>query len=188
MIKITRAVAQANAATFKIKPIAELVGRYVPVDGAGWVDPFAGDNSPAEFTNDHNSEKKARWHMEAEAFCKMMVMMSHDTGVKFKGSLVDPPYSYRQITEHYQVTEGRKAHSIETTSNFYNKVMNAICDSIEDGGYAISCGWNSNGFGKNRGFEIVEILIVAHGSHHNDTIVTVEQKVSGTAGTNSKVR
>ena len=41
----------------------------------------------------------------------------------------------------------------------------------------ITCGWNSNGFGKNRGFEIIEILLVAHGQHRNDTIVTVERKV-----------
>jgi hypothetical protein len=175
---INRVRAGPSAWTFKIKPIAELLSRYIPEDGEGWVDPFAGNNSPAEFTNDHNPEKNARWHMEAEAFCKMMATMSHNTGVKFKGGLIDPPYSYRQITEHYQITEGRKAHSIETTSNFYNKVMNAICDSIEPGGYAISFGWNSNGFGKNRGFgdEPIEILIVAHGQHHNDTIVTVERK------------
>lgn len=31
--------------------------------------------------------------------------------------------------------------------------------------------------GLKRGFEIVEILLVAHGSNHNDTIVTVEKKV-----------
>ena len=31
--------------------------------------------------------------------------------------------------------------------------------------------------GKNRGFEIVEILLVAHGGHHNDTICTVEKKI-----------
>lgn len=47
---------------------------------------------------------------------------------------------------------------------------------IEDG-YAISCGWNTNGFGKKNGFEIIEILLVAHGGAHNDTIVTVEKKV-----------
>jgi hypothetical protein len=34
--------------------------------------------------------------------------------------------------------------------------------------------------GKNRGFEIVEILIVAHGGHHNDTLVTVERKLTPT--------
>ncbi len=48
---------------------------------------------------------------------------------------------------------------------------------IKVGGYAISFGWNSSGFGKKRGFEIIEILLVAHGGRHNDTIVTVERKV-----------
>ena len=41
----------------------------------------------------------------------------------------------------------------------------------------ISCGWNSCGFGKKLGFEIVEILLVCHGRTHNDTIVTVEKKI-----------
>lgn len=30
---------------------------------------------------------------------------------------------------------------------------------------------------KKYGFEIIEILLVAHGGWHNDTIVTVEKKV-----------
>ena len=40
----------------------------------------------------------------------------------------------------------------------------------------IRCGWNSGGIRKKYGFEIVEILMVAHGGWHNDTIVTVEVK------------
>lgn len=39
----------------------------------------------------------------------------------------------------------------------------------------ISFGWNSNGIGKTKGLEIIEILIVAHGGQHNDTICTVER-------------
>jgi len=39
----------------------------------------------------------------------------------------------------------------------------------------ISFGWNSGGIGKTNGFEILEILLVAHGAH-NDTICTVERK------------
>jgi hypothetical protein len=31
--------------------------------------------------------------------------------------------------------------------------------------------------GKNRGFEIQEILLVAHGGNHNDTICVVEKKL-----------
>ena len=47
----------------------------------------------------------------------------------------------------------------------------------------ISFGWNSIGFGKNRGFEIIEILLVAHGGTKNDTIVTVERKTNNLFGT-----
>jgi hypothetical protein len=35
------------------------------------------------------------------------------------------------------------------------------------------------GMGKNRFFEIIEILLVPHGGHKNDTIVTVERKFQG---------
>jgi hypothetical protein len=41
---------------------------------------------------------------------------------------------------------------------------------------AISFGWSSNGIGKTLNFEQLEILIVAHGGIHNDTICTVERK------------
>jgi len=44
------------------------------------------------------------------------------------------------------------------------------------GGKCISFGWNSNGIGKTRGFEMVEIKILSHGGMHNDTIITVEVK------------
>jgi len=176
MIKISRAYAAPSAWTFTIKPIRELVDRYVG-DGVGWIDPFAGDNSPAELTNDMHPGRNARWHMDAEQFCHMVVRMTKYEGRILRGILYDPPYSYRQISEHYKEIGGRKATSIDTSANFYNRVMNAICDRIEPGGYAISCGWNSNGFGKNRGFEIIEILIVAHGQHHNDTLVTVERRI-----------
>ncbi len=165
---INRVRAMPNKWTFTIKPIKELLSRYVG-DGKGWIDPFAGMYSPAEFTNDINPATPATFHLDALDFCRGKSM-----GI-LKGILFDPPYSYRQITEHYK-NIGRKATQLDTSSNFYNRVMNALCDEIKIDGYAISCGWNSNTFGKNRGFEIVEILLVAHGGHHNDTIVTVEKK------------
>src|SRR3990167_4728949 len=165
---INRRWSMPNKWTFQIKPIAELLGRYVG-DGKGWIDPFAGMTSPAEFTNDLNPESPAKSHLFADEFCQRIEG-------SFKGVLFDPPYSYRQVTECY-AGYGIKATQQDTQSNFYNRVMNAICDKIKIEGIAISCGWNSSGFGKNRGFQIIEILLVAHGGHHNDTIVTVEQKI-----------
>ena len=164
-----------SAWTFTIKPINELLSRYVG-SGKNWIDPFAGDNSPAEYTNDMHPERKARYHMDSEDFCKMITAMYRSTDRLADGILFDPPYSYRQVSEHYKEI-GKKARSIDTSANFYNRVMNASCDIIKPGGYAISFGWNTQGFGKNRGFEQIEILIVAHGGHHNDTLCTVEQKL-----------
>ena len=57
MIPISRARAAPSAWTFTIKPIRELVDRYVG-NGTGWIDPFAGNNSPAEFTNDQHPHRK----------------------------------------------------------------------------------------------------------------------------------
>ena len=44
----------------------------------------------------------------------------------------------------------------------------------------ISFGWNTAGIGKQYGFEITRIRLVAHGSQHNDTICTVEIKRQST--------
>jgi hypothetical protein len=166
---IRREWAMPNKWTFQIEPIAKLIGKYVG-DGKGWIDPFAGESSPAEITNDLNKLRRAKYHLDAEAFCNQLTE-------QYTGVLFDPPYSYRQITECYQ-DMGLKASQLDTSSNYYNRVKNAACDKIKPGGYAICCGWNTNGFGKNRGFEFIEILIIAHGAHHNDTLVTVEQKIN----------
>ena len=168
---MNRAWAMPNRWTFRIPPIRELLERYVG-DGKGWIDPFAGESSMAQFTNDINTERPARQNLDALDYCNIVDRM-------FKGVLFDPPYSSRQVSESYQGV-GIKATALDTSANFYSRVKDAICGKIPAGGTAISCGWNSNGFGKSRGFEIIEILLVAHGAAHNDTIVTVERKVNHT--------
>src|SRR3990167_1975476 len=168
IIKIDRVWAMPSAWTFTIKPIKELLERYVG-DGKNWIDPFAGKNSPAEWKNDINPNMPTKYHLDATEFLERM-------DNEFKGILFDPPYSYRQVSEHYKAV-GRKVTALDTSTNFYNRAKNAVADKIKKGGYAISFGWDSNGFGINRGFEIIEILLVAHGGHHHDTIVTVEIKI-----------
>jgi len=165
---VNRVFARANKWTFQIPPIAELLNKYVG-DGEGWVDPFAGANSPARITNDIDEAMPTMYHLEAVDFCKHV-------RPPVEGVLIDPPYSYRQISEHYKA-RGVRANYKDTSYNFYSRVYNVVAPKVSQGGYAISFGWNSNGIGKIRGFEIVEILLVAHGLHHNDTIVTVEMKL-----------
>ena len=63
-----------------------------------------------------------------------------------------------------------------TQASYWGKQKEQIGRIVKPGGYVITCSWNSGGIGKKHGFEIVEILMVAHGGWHNDTIVVVEKK------------
>ena len=166
-IKFTRVWAMPNAWTFSIFPIKQLINKYVG-NGEDWVDPFAGKYSPAEITNDNNPERNAQYCMEAIDFAKML-------NGRYNGVLFDPPYSFTQLKKHYQVI-GKKFSIEQSRVGFYEKVKSALCEKIKQGGYAISFGWNTNGFGKARGFKIIEIVAVAHGGSRNDTLVVVEQK------------
>lgn len=138
------------------------------VMGKNWIDPFAGEHSPAEITNDLNPKRKAKYCMHAKEFAKMV-----PDGID--GVLFDPPYSLRQTKECYEsIGYGM---SQEDTQNFPNNVKRILAPKIKTGGIAISFGWNSGGFGKKLGFEVIEILLIPHGGNHYDTIVTVEKKV-----------
>ena len=158
-----------NKWTFTIKPIADLLARYVD-DGKGWVDPFAGENSPAEFTNDLNPEAKAQFHLDALEYLKTLQG-------KFNGCLFDPPYTPRQVKECYN-NIGRHMEQDDALLGYKRGQYKAVLSPlIKPDGIVISFGWNSVGMGKSLGYEIIEILLVCHGSDHNDTIVTVEKKV-----------
>lgn len=163
-----------NKHTFLIKPIGELVKKYVG-NGKSWIDPFAGENSPAEITNDLNPAFHAMFTGLADCFIDQLCN-EYDDSIKYEGCLFDPPYSLRQVKECY------KAHGIELMSQketqyFPTYIKDMIAPIIKLNGIVICCGWDSNAFGLARGFELVEILLVAHGGRHNDTIVTVEKKV-----------
>jgi hypothetical protein len=171
-MKITRVWAMPNKETFKIKPIKELLNHYIHSNN--WCDPFAGNNSPATHTNDLNPKTTAKYHLTAEEFVEKL---PHQVD----GVLFDPPYSLRQLKECYENID-KKMTFDESQDASFSKLKDAIAPKICVGGHVISFGWNSGGFGKNRGFEIIEILLVPHGGHHNDTIVTVEKKIQGNLG------
>lgn len=167
--KVQRVWAMPNQWTFQIPPIKELVAKYVQ-DGKNWIDPFAGFNSPAEYTNDLNKDSPAKYHLEANDFIKTIPKKDYN------GALIDPPYSLRQVKECYD-NLGLKL-PYELTIDTFGSLKNNIALMIKPGGYVICCGWNTNGMGLNRGFKLTEILLVPHGGFHNDTIVTVERKIN----------
>ncbi|WP_155974213.1 adenine-specific DNA methylase [Streptococcus ruminantium] len=153
--------------TFSIKPIAELLDEEVK-DGI-WIDPFANSSKVATITNDLNTEYDTDYHMDALDFLRLFSDNEVD------GVLYDPPYSNRQVSEVYKGV-GLPVNKETTQSAFWGNQKKEIARIVRPGGKVISFGWNSGGIGKKYGFEVVRVLIVPHGGHHNDTIVTVEIK------------
>ena len=170
--KINREWAMPNKNTFSIKPIKDLIERYLK---GKWIDPFANDSifKDSLVTNDLNPDYKTDYNLDALEFLKQFDDNSID------GILFDPPYSIHQII---QVYEG--FGKIKSFSRYAHEIKRII----KLKGYCISFGWNTNGMPyemkidkvkHKTGFEKhkKEILIVAHGGCHNDTLITVDQKV-----------
>jgi len=169
---IRKSWAMPNKNTFIIKPIHKLIEKYV--DGSKtWIDPMANDsifNAVCKFTNDLNPNYETTHHLDAIIFLKRFADNS------IYGVLFDPPYSPRQLRECYD-SIGRTLTQQDTQASFWSSLKNEIARIVKPNGLVLSFGWNSNGMGKNRGFRPIEILLVAHGGNHNDTICVVERKI-----------
>ena len=72
---VNRVWAMPSIWTFQVKPIKELVNRYVGT-GKGWVDPFAGNCSLAETTNDIEG-RGAKFSLDALDFLKTIPKFSY---------------------------------------------------------------------------------------------------------------
>lgn len=168
-MEIKRCWAMPNKNTFCINPIIQLINRYNETKSDMCIDPFANNSKVANITNDLNIKYDTNYHLDAIKFLQLFKDKSIDC------VLFDPPYSLRQLKECYEgVGLCLNQHN---TQSFWSDCKDEIRRVIKSNGLVISCGWNTSGVGKSYGFEIIEILIVSHGGHHNDTLVTVERKV-----------
>lgn len=165
---IDRIWAMPNKETFKIKPIKDLINKQIDSNQM-IIDPFANNSKIATVTNDLNPDFNTDFHLDAFDFLKMFDNNSIDV------VLYDPPYSTRQVSESYK-NVGKEVTALDTSANWRKKHLDEIQRILKPNGIAICFGWNTNGVGKTRGFEMVEVLIVAHGGSHNDTLCTVEIK------------
>ena len=164
---INREWAMPNHKTFDIKPIRKLIDRTI--FGVS-IDPFANQSRIATHNNDLDPQYGCEYNLEAIDFLKSFCDQSIDS------VLFDPPYSPRQVSECYK-SMGRSVNMQTTQSSFWSELKNEISRIVKKDGLVITFGWNSGGIGKKNGFEITEILMVAHGGWHNDTICTVERKI-----------
>lgn len=175
-MNIQRLWSMPNSKTFKIKPIRDLILKYSK-SSMVILDPFANEHSIKEYlkdceyiSNDIDPSYNCDYNMDALDFLNLF----NDNSVDIV--LYDPPYTPRQVKEVYTKLD-KTVTSSDTQASYWSNFKKAIARVVKPGGIVITCGWNSNGIGKVNGFEIIEILLVAHGGNKNDTIVTVERKI-----------
>ena len=169
---LRRSWAMPNKNTFSIKPFKELIESYkakLP-EGAIILDPFANSNKHGTITNDIDPQYDTDYHLDAKDFLKLFDDNSIDM------ILYDPPFSPNQVKTCYTKLE-RTVDWESTSASFWSKQKEEIGRILKPGGICITFGWNSGGVGKKYGCEIKEILFVAHGGQHNDTIAVVDEKV-----------
>ena len=171
-MKIERIWAMPNKDTFSVQPIADFIRRYYQPNTTA-VDPFARDNRYGlQWANDLNPACAAPHHQDALDFLQTV----YDNKVAADLVFFDPPYSPRQIKECYDGI-GLKMRGEEAwRTNGWKKERDLINEIVKVGGIVLSFGWNSAGMGRERGFDIEEIVLVCHGSGHSDTICMAERK------------
>ena len=170
-LTITREWAMPHHETFSIKPIGEFVQRYLAQSKVS-VDPFSRNRDWATFTNDLDPRTSALSHVDAEEFlCKLA-----DERIQADLIIIDPPYSPRQVKECYDGI-GIKMKQTDALLGFVRGKLRVQVDRLlSPGGVVLWFGWNTTGMGKKYGYEIEEIMLVCHGSDHNDTICVAERK------------
>jgi len=162
-MNIERIWEMPNRFTFKMKAVASLLTQEM---SGTWADPFCGQYSPAMIRNDADITRDAEYHLDGLDFLRQFADASLD------GVLFDPPYSVEQALRKYKPVQGGTAGRAE----YWAKCKDEIARVLRPEGKAICFAWDSNGIGKNRGFELQRVLLLCHGACHNDTIVTVETK------------
>lgn len=175
-IDINREWCMPNSNTFDIKPINKIITKYIDIvktvnQNAIIIDPFANKNKLSNVTNDLDTAFDTDYHLDALEFLKLFEDNSVDM------VLFDSPYSPRQVSECYKKL-GMTVDHKTTQSSYWANLKKEIGRIVKSDGYVITFAWNSGGIGKTLGFEIKEILLVAHGGWHNDTVCTVEKKIN----------
>lgn len=169
--QFSRVWAMPNSETFDVAPIGGFVRKYL-IKSKISIDCFARNKRWATYTNDLNPKTAAEYHMDAEVFLRMLA----DKGIVADLVICDPPYSPRQVKECYDSIGKPMEQTDALLGTTRKRLKTQINRLVTPGGIALHFGWNTVGMGK--GWEIEEIILVCHGSDHNDTICMAERKQS----------
>jgi hypothetical protein len=143
-------------------------------------DPFARESFTRTLdgciTNDLNPEFDTHYNLEFKDFSQAMV----DEGREFDLVFFDPPYSLRQLKDNYDGIG--KDLELWQTHNMWREGKDLLGKLVKVGGFVISLGWTTAGFGKNRGFTKRAVHVFEQYAREDrySLLLTIEQKTQMT--------
>lgn len=143
-------------------------------------DPFARNSFTTKMsnaiTNDLNDIMPTTYHKEFKDFAQLMLEQEQEFDVIF----FDPPYSLRQLKENYDGIG--KDLELWQTHNMWGVGKDALSKCVKPGGYVVSLGWTTAGFGKKRGFDKKEVHVFEQVAREDrySLLLTIERKVQTT--------
>lgn len=147
------------------------------------IDPFARESFTTKnesfMTNDLNPEfDNLHYNLEFKDFAHQVFLRVHNHGLRSPDLVFfDPPYSLRQLKEHY---DGIGEHlELWQTHNMWGIGKDYLAKSMKVGSRVVSLGWTTSGFGKKRGFQKVAIHVFEQVAREDrySLLLTVEEKV-----------
>lgn len=172
VLRFRRIWAMPSLDTLSVPEIAAWVKGYAMKSKCS-IDPFARNCRIAHYRNDLSPTTAAEYHMDSRDFLKLMKAK----GVRPDLAILDPPYSHHQIKVSYD--EVGKARTPEDVARMgrWTEEKDLLCEMMPTGGIVLQLGWNSAGMGEKRRYELIDVLLVCHGTGHNDTICIAERKL-----------
>jgi len=103
-----------------------------------------------------------------------------ERGHHFDLIFFDPPYSLRQLKDNYEGIG--KDLELWQTHNMWGRGKDVLAELVKPGGYVISLGWTTSGFGKKRGFTKKAIHVMEQVAREDrySLFITIEQKTQTT--------
>jgi len=175
MTEFKRWFGMPNIYTFKVKGIKEFIQKHtkgdilIPFAGMEHLDRSNDKIMSCDIKYPNNEEAAA-----ADFWCNATNLNESPElkDKKFDTIILDPPFSFFQAVHEYNLN--MKQFRMTDVVRAKNEAFRKCKDKCR----VITLGFNSVGMSAERGFEPTHIGLVTHGGNHNDTIITVEERVS----------
>lgn len=144
-----------NRWTFQMEPVAAFLSRFCQ-PGQVIVDPCCGQSTIATVQND----------LVRDGIDGVDFLFGLETGIA-DVVLLDPPYSPRQVAEHYREIDRVPTQQDTQSAAWMSRLKSEAARVVKVGGFVLTFCWNS---GRVPECSLVEVLLVSHGGAHNDLI------------------